>query len=73
MTKLLPAIYENGNFRPIKPLRLPEHQKVLLAIAISQDEIPSLLISKLAEESESFQFLDNPQEDIYSPSDGEEV
>ena len=73
MTKLLPAIYEHGNLRPIKPLRLPEHQKVFLAVAINEDEIPSLLISKLAGESDSFQFLNNPQEDIYSPPDGEEV
>ena len=73
MTKLLPAIYEHGRFKLIKPLKLPEHQRVIIAIAITKDEIPSLLISKLAESSKSFQFLDNPEEDIYSPSDGEEV
>lgn len=68
MTKLLPAIYEDGIFKPISPLKLPDHQKVLLAIAISKDEIPSWLISKLAERSESFQ-----EENIYSLSDGEEI
>ncbi len=75
MTKLLPAIYEHGGFKPIRPLKwkLPEHQRVYIAIAISEDEIPSLLISKLAEESESFKFLNSPEEDIYSLSDGEEV
>lgn len=73
MTKLIPAIYEHGDLRPINPLKLPEHQKVFIAIAISNDEIPSLLLSKLAEESKSFQFLNNPDEDIYSPSDGEEA
>ena len=73
MTKLIPAIYENGGFRLLQSLKLSEHQRVLLAVAISKDEIPSLLISKLAEESPSFQFLNNPEEDIYSPSDGEEV
>jgi predicted DNA-binding antitoxin AbrB/MazE fold protein len=73
MTKLLPAIYENGAFRPLNHFSLPEHQKVLLAIAISQDDLPSVLLTKLAEESKSFQFLNNPQEDIYTTSDGEEV
>lgn len=73
MTKLLQAIYENGAFNPIEPLSLPEHQRVLLAIAITQDDIPSLCISKLAEGSKSLNFLNNPQEDIYSPSDGEEI
>lgn len=73
MTKLLPAIYEHGGFKPLKPLKLPEHQRVLIAIAINENEIPGLLISKVAEDSQSFQFLNNPQEDIYSPLDGEEV
>lgn len=73
MTKLLPAIYENGTFRPLNRLSLPEHQRVLLAIAITKDDLPIVLLTKLAEESESFRFLSNPQEDIYSPSDGEEI
>lgn len=73
MTKLIPAIYEHGSLKLIKDIPLPEHQKVFVAIAISNDDVPSLIISKLAEESESFQFLNNPEEDIYSPSDGEEV
>ena len=73
MTKLLSATYEHGQLKPTQPLRLPEHQQVLIAIAINEDGIPSLYISKLAEKSKSFQFLNNPKEDIYSPSDGEEV
>ncbi len=73
MTKLLPAIYEHGGFKPLNHLRLPEHQRVLLAVIISQDDFPSLLLSKIAEESESFGFLSNPDEDIYALSDGEEV
>lgn len=73
MTKLLAATYEHGGFKPLRPLKLPEHQRVIIAIAINEDEIPSLLISKLAEESKSFQFLNNSEEDIYSLSDGEEL
>ena len=73
MTKLIPAVYEHGNLRLATPVDLPEHQKVLIAITINNDEVPSLFISKLAEKSPSFKFLNNPQEDIYSPSDGEEI
>ncbi len=73
MTRLLPAIYEHGRFKTTEPLKLSEHQRVLLAVVITHDEIPSLFISKLAETSKSFKFLNNPKEDIYSPSDGEEV
>ncbi len=73
MTKLIPAIYEHGILTPLKPLNLPEHQKVLVIISINDDDIPSLFISKLAEQSQSFQFLQHSEEDIYSPSDGEEI
>ena len=73
MTKLIPATYENGHLNPVNPLNLPEHQRVMLAVVINKDEIPSLLMNKLAEESPSFEFLNNPEEDIYSPLDGEEI
>ena len=73
MTKLIPAIYEHGIFKLSKAIKLPEHQRVILAVAVSQDEIPTLFINKLAEGSQSFEFLNNPQEDIYSPTDGKEV
>ena len=73
MTKLIPAIYEDGHLNPTAPLHLPEHQRVLIAITINEDDIPSLLIDKAAEESQSFQFLNNPREDIYYPSDGSPI
>ena len=73
MTKLIPAIYEHGELKLSIPLNLPEHQKVLVAVAINTDEIPALFINKLAEQSKSFNFLNNPGEDIYSPNDGKEV
>ena len=73
MTKLIPAVFENGRLKLLQSLSLPEHQKVLVAVAITNDEIPSLLLSKIAEGSPTYQFLNTPQEDIYSLSDGEEV
>lgn len=73
MTKLIPAIYEHGSLKLIKDIPLAEHQRVFIAITISDDDVPSLLISKFAEKSESFKFLNSPEEDIYSPADGQEV
>ena len=67
MTKLLQATYEHGQFIPNIPLNLPEHQKVLLAVVVNQDDTPGLLTAKLAEQSKSFDFLNAPDEDIYSP------
>ena len=32
MDKSLKAIYENGVFRPLEPVSLPEHQEVTLAV-----------------------------------------
>ena len=73
MTKLLTATYEHGKLRPTKALKLPEHQRVLLAIVIPDDEIPAIFLSKLAETSKNFGFLNSPQEDIYSLSDGKKT
>ena len=73
MTKLIPAVFEHGTLKLISPLKLPEHQKVLIAITLNNDETPSLLISKLAENSASFSFLNNLGEDIYSVTDGEAI
>lgn len=73
MTKLIPAIFDKGHLIPTSPLNLPEHQKVFLAVTFTDDEIPNLCISKLAESSPSFRFLQAEKEDIYSPDDGEEI
>ena len=73
MTRLIPAVFEHGSLNPVTPLSLPEHQRVLLAVTIADDDLPSLLISKAAEGSCSFDFLKAPAEDIYSPSDGEAI
>jgi len=72
MTKLLSATYDHGVFRLKKPIKLRNRQRVVLAVAID-DEISSLLISKSAEKSQSFRFLKNPRENIYTLNDGEKV
>jgi predicted DNA-binding antitoxin AbrB/MazE fold protein len=37
MTKSVEAIYENGVFRPLDPVDLPEHQRVQVSVA-DEDE-----------------------------------
>jgi len=32
MSTLVEAIYENGVFRPLQPVQLPEHRRVIVAI-----------------------------------------
>ena len=73
MTKVLPAIYERGHFTPDQPLELREHQRVFLIVSTSQDDVPSLAISKLAENDKNFPFLNNPAEDVYTIDDGNPV
>ena len=38
MGKSLKAIYENGVFRPLEPVSLPEHQEVVLAVREKKPE-----------------------------------
>lgn len=71
MAKIIQAIFENGIFRPLEKVSLPEQQKV--EIIIEEDEISTKIISVVAERSSSFHFLKEPQEDIYTVKDGEAV
>ena len=73
MTRLIPAIFEQGHFTPTTPLSIPDHQRVFIAVTIAEDDVPSLWVSRLAEESGNYDFLSDPAEDIYSASDGEEI
>jgi len=67
------AVYEAGVLRPVKQLRLPEHQPVLIAVFPTNDDVPSLLIADAATRGQSFDFLADPTEDLYQVSDGEAV
>jgi predicted DNA-binding antitoxin AbrB/MazE fold protein len=71
MTPLVPATYERGMFKPLTPLRLPEHLRVILVVTPSDGDVPTLLLDRLAEQSESFAFLNDPREDLYTAADGE--
>lgn len=40
MNRILEAIYENGVLKPLKSLKLPEHQKVTITIQLPPAENP---------------------------------
>jgi len=73
MSQTIIAVYEKGIFKPSQRVNLKEHQKVKITILPLDEELPNYLISKLAEEGKSFDFLKDQREDIYSVTDGEEV
>ena len=68
---LIPATYERGMFKPLTPVRLPEHLRVILVVAPTSDDIPTVLLDRLAEETRSFSFLNDPREDLYTAADGQ--
>lgn len=71
MTTLIPATYEQGIFKPLTPIRLREHLRVILAVSPAEDDVPTISLARLAEQSPSFAFLNDPREDLYTPEDGE--
>ena len=71
MTPLIPARFEDGAFKPIKPVRFPEHLPVVLAVSLNEDDLPTMYLNRLAEESAAFRFLADDREDLYTLSDGE--
>jgi len=73
MTKLLTGIFEHGQIKINTPLHFAEHQKVLIAVIVDNSDPSGLLIAQAAQESKSFNFLNDSKEDIYSIADGEDV
>jgi len=67
------AIYEAGVLRPLKKLRLREHQPVLVTVLSFDDDVPTPLLAKAAAKGRSFDFLADPAEDLYRVTDGEPV
>ena len=66
------AIFENGVFRPLEAVRLPERQRVALLVTPHDDPIADT-IARAASLGRSFAFLEAEAEDIYSPEDGEPI
>ena len=70
MPQIIHAIFENGVFRPTEKVHLPERVEVDITI---QDNSETEGIARVAEESGSFDYLSDSEEDIYSITDGEPV
>jgi predicted DNA-binding antitoxin AbrB/MazE fold protein len=73
MLKTIKAVYENGLFHPLESVSLPDRTEVKLVFLSLEDDLSSLALAKLAEDSPSFAFLVDPREDIYTLEDGEPV
>jgi len=43
MTQIIPAIYEKGVFKPLKKVRLKEHQHFNLKLEVPKEDYDSLL------------------------------
>ncbi len=43
MYQTIPAVFEQGIFRPLKKVRFKEHQKILLKVEIPKKDYDSLL------------------------------
>jgi len=71
MPQMVHAIYENGVLKPLGKLDIPEHRT--LEILILEDDLPLSLISQVAEQGGSYDFLHHAAEDIYTTDDGEAV
>jgi predicted DNA-binding antitoxin AbrB/MazE fold protein len=65
------AVFEHGYLKPLVRLPLAEHQHVW--VTILTDELSARQLAELAARSPSFQFLAAPEEDLYSPDDGQPV
>jgi predicted DNA-binding antitoxin AbrB/MazE fold protein len=71
MPQRIHAIYENGVLRPVGKVDIPEHRT--LEIVVLDDELPLSVISRVAEQGGSYDFLQLASEDIYTADDGDAV
>ena len=73
MLRTIKAVYESGLFHPLESVSLPDRTEVKLIFLLLEDDLSSLALAKLAEDSPSFAFLADPREDIYTLEDREPV
>ena len=71
MPQAIQVIYENGVLKPVGKVNIPEHRT--LEILILEDDLPLSLVSRVAEQGGSYDFLQHAAEDIYTADDGEAV
>jgi predicted DNA-binding antitoxin AbrB/MazE fold protein len=51
MTKQVEAVYENGVLRPLEPLSLDEHQRVIVIVSSEEDPLASIIDHAFVERS----------------------
>ena len=71
MPQTIQVVYENGVLRPVGKVNIAEHRT--LEILILEDDLPLSLVSRVAEQGGSYDFLHDAAEDIYTADDGEAV
>lgn len=70
MNKKIKAKYEDGSFKPNEPIDIESGKEVdIIVIEDTDGSIKTNDLMKLSEKNESFDFLNNPEEDIYSLED----
>ena len=70
--KTIRAIFRDGTLQPLDPLDVPGNTRLTLAL-LDSDDLSADGIAELAGKDKTFEFLNDPREDIYSESDGEAV
>jgi predicted DNA-binding antitoxin AbrB/MazE fold protein len=70
MSHTIHAVFENGVFRPMEKVRLPENQEVEIVI---QEDSETQGLAYVAENGGAFDYLADKQEDIYRITDGEPI
>ncbi|MFM7805611.1 MAG: antitoxin AF2212-like protein [Verrucomicrobiota bacterium] len=63
MSTTLGAVYEQGWFKPLKPLSSPEHSRVPLTFEVAEDEGPREW--RLHSERSLMPVWDNPADDVF--------
>lgn len=64
------GIFRGGNIKPLDPIDLPENTPLTIAL-LDSDDLSAAAIAELAQRDGTFDFLNDPGEDVYSESDGE--
>ena len=71
MSKPIEAIFENGTLRPLGKINAKEHEKFKIILLPIDEEDSSFHLLQMAEKGQSFHFLKEKGEDIYSAHDGD--
>lgn len=70
--QVLDAIFEDGVFKPLTHVPLPDHQRVSIVVTLP-DDIPADVLAGSALQGGALDFLSDHREDLYTSQDGEPV